>query len=279
MISTTPKSTPDSATPLRKVAKTAFFWGYINILRRLPNRYLGRVNRQRIVILLYHRVTNNLSDAVTVSVDQFEAQMRWLHHNCPVVCIDDLLDGRVSRQQSHPLIAVTFDDGYLDNYENAVPILNNYKIPATFFVSTGMIGSDNGFPHDLDKLGYALPNMSWDHLREMSDMGFQIGSHTVSHLNCATSPRDKVWEELVTSKTAITEQLGIRNVPFAYPFGGRDDIDEEAVALVKRAGYSSCFSAFGGYVGSEMNRYDIPRVGISSNFSLLAFRARLQGFR
>ena len=120
-----------------------------------------------------------------------------------------------------PLAAVTFDDGYLDNFENAIPILKELNLPATFFVSTGLIGTDKGLPHDLEKLGKAVPVMNWEQLAEMHTAGFEIGAHTVNHINCANIELEKVKEELQESKQTIELKLNTRKVAFAYPYGGK----------------------------------------------------------
>ncbi|MGI9305293.1 MAG: polysaccharide deacetylase family protein [Gammaproteobacteria bacterium] len=263
----------------RHAVKAGTLWGYSNLLRPLPRRYLGWMNRQRIVVLLYHRVNDELSDAVTVGVQQFDEQMEWVSKHCPLLDVTNLVRGPVARNTNRPLVAVTFDDGYLDNYENAVPILRRHSIPATFFVSTGMIGTNIGFAHDLDKLGYALPNMTWEQMRQMHDWGFTIGSHTVTHLNCAKRPIEEVRRELSESRDMLRKQLGLDEIVFAYPFGGETDITARVRELVKELGYVGCFSAHGGYIKGAVDPYDIPRVGISCNFTMAAFRARLEGFR
>ena len=265
-----------SFTP-RSVVKDGTLWSYINLVRPLPRRYLRWRKRQRVIVLLYHRVNEELRDAVTVSPRQFDEQMAWLSRHCPVVDIIDVVRGRVPRGTNRPVVAVTFDDGYLDNYENAVPILLRHGIPAAFFVSTGMINTNNGFAHDLDKLGYALPNMTWEQLRRMKDLEFTIGSHTVTHLNCAKSDIDAVRRELVESRDTLREELALDEIVFASPFGGQTDISQQALDLVKDVGYIGCLSAYGGHIAGDIDPYDVPRMAISYNFSMLAFRARLEG--
>lgn len=270
--------TTHAAARLRSIVKQVVLWAYINLVRPIPRRYLSGVNRQRIVVLLYHRVNDEQRDAVTVSIKQFEEQMAWIGRHCHVADINDIVRGTVPRDTARPVVVVTFDDGYADNYQNAVPILRRYAIPASFFVSTGMVGTDTGFHHDHEKLGYALSTLNWDQLRAMKAMGFTIGSHTVSHINCGSSDIDEVRRELIESRDTLREKLGLRDLIFAYPFGGREDMTVEVLEAVKQAGYMGSLSAYGGIVSAEIDAFDVPRNGISHGFSLLAFRARLEGF-
>ena len=262
---------------LRRCAKEAAFFGYTYLVRPIPRRVLGRANRQRVVVLLYHRVNDDLRDSVTVGVEQFDRQMAILERQYPVVSIEDIIEGKIPRNTSRPVIAVTFDDGYLDNYQNAVPVLLRHKIPAAFFVSTGKIGSEAGFEHDLNKLGRTLPNMGWDHVAHMKELGFTIGSHTVTHVNCAKDEAEKVRKEIIQSKRDLEERLGLDKVIFSYPFGKREDINPEMLNHVQEVGYVGCLSAYGGVNKKGIHRFNVLRMGIESNFTDLAFRSRLEG--
>jgi len=268
----------DGELQLKRVCKEAFFWAYVRIARSLAGSYLGWRNRQRVVVLMYHRVNDELRDSLTVGIEQFDRQMEWLRRHHEVVSIADIIHGSVPRNTSRPVIAVTFDDGYLDNYEHAVPVLLRHQVPAAFFVSTGMIGSGGGFPHDLKRLGKALPTMTWDQLRHMRDLGFVIGSHTVTHLDCGGAGLDSVRRELVESRDMLKRHLGLQEVFFAYPFGGRANMTPMALQMVKELGYAGCLSAYGGFIRGPIDPYNIVRPGIGANHTMLAFRAALEGF-
>ncbi len=263
---------------LRRLCKEIAFWSYVRIVRPLAARTLAWRNRQRVVVLLYHRVSDELRDSLTVGIEQFDRQMEWLSHHHQIVSIVDVIRGNVPRDATRPVIAVTFDDGYLDNYEHAVPILLRHRVPAAFFVSTGMIGTTSGFPHDLSRLGKALPTMTWDHLHQIRDLGFVIGSHTVTHLDCGSAGLDAVERELIESRDALKQNLGLDEVVFAYPFGARSNMNPAALQLVKKQGYAGCLSAYGGCARGAIDPYNIERPGIGSNHTMLAFRAALEGF-
>jgi peptidoglycan/xylan/chitin deacetylase (PgdA/CDA1 family)/folate-dependent phosphoribosylglycinamide formyltransferase PurN len=263
---------------VRRMATNVAHAAYIHGVRAVPRRISAARKVQRVVVLCYHRVNDDLRDSLTVGVEQFDDQMALLARLYPMVSMEDLVAETFERNASRPAVAVTFDDGYLDNWEMAVPILVRHRVPAAFFVSTAMIGTDLGFDHDRQRLGRTLPTMTWDHLMRMREMGFTIGSHTVSHINCARVDRDRLRNELVESRDTLRSRLGIESVVFAYPFGMPDDITPEGLAMVRELGYSGCVSAYGGANDGPIDPFAIRRIGVSCGSSKIGFRAALEGF-
>jgi peptidoglycan/xylan/chitin deacetylase (PgdA/CDA1 family) len=238
---------------------------------------VGLRGAPRITVLLYHRVTDDVRDNLTVGVAQFNRQMALLREHCQIVSIEDMLASPTIRASKRPLVAVTFDDGYLDNYEHAAPILERNGIPAAFFVSTGIVNSDNRFPHDIRRENPPIPVMTWEQLREMRARGFTIGSHSVYHIDCAAEPEARVKQELAQSRDDLARELGVREVMFAYPYGGRRHMTPERLELVKQAGYIACLSAYGGTNVREVDRFNILRRGIHWGFDDAAFLLECQG--
>ncbi len=97
----------------------------------------------RILTLLYHRVDSWEADpwGICVSIEKFEEQIRFLKNNFNIISSDDLIKQVTNHSITQQDICITFDDGYADNFTNAKPILDKYKCPATFFISTAFIGS------------------------------------------------------------------------------------------------------------------------------------------
>lgn len=259
---------------VRTTIKNAVF-GLYSTARSLTHAVAGTT---QVSILLYHRVNDELKDSVTVGVKQFEEQMKFVSTNYKVCTVDDIISRRV-RPSKRPVVALTFDDGYLDNYTNAAPILRRYGLPCAFFVSTGIIGTTRAFPHDREKLGRCIPAMSWDQVRELHQEGFTIGSHTVSHVNLAQVTDDVAHDELSTSRTALQDILKIKDVTIAYPYGKRSDITPSRLASIQELGYVACFSGCGGvnYMDS-LDRFDLKRMNVDFRFTLQALKARINGW-
>jgi len=223
-------------------------------------------------------VNDALRDNVTVGIERFDQHMAYLKRYWPVVPLRAVIRGEVEPVRRKPLVCVTFDDGYRDNYDYAAPILLKHRLPATFFVSTGKLTHQAPFDHDIQKNVIGLPNMSWDQVREMQSAGLDFGSHTVNHVNLAQVTLDEARYDLIESRETIRRELGHEEFLFAYPFGRRTDISAKALDLVRESAYLCCCSAYGGVNDQPMDMFNILRTGVNYNFSLPALRSRLSGW-
>lgn len=233
----------------------------------------------RITVLLYHRVSDEVRDNLTVGIEQFDRQMALVRKHCTPMTIQQVLASRVIPKSSRPLVAITFDDGYLDNYLHAAPILMRHGIPAAFFVSTGIVAAQGRFPHDEWRGNAPIPLMTWAQLRSMRDSGFTIGSHTVNHIDCAAETEETVREELRRSREHLEQELGLNECLFAYPYGGRKHMTPQRLELVRQAGYAGCLSAYGGTNIGTVDRFNVLRLGIHWEYTDRAFLFECQGLR
>jgi peptidoglycan/xylan/chitin deacetylase (PgdA/CDA1 family) len=113
--------------------------------------------------------------------------------------------------------------------------------------------------------------MNWAQLRKMREWGFTIGSHSVSHIDCAAEAEEAVRAELKQSKEDLQSNLGLDEVLFAYPYGGRGNMTPNRLDLVKEAGYAGCLSAYGGINVGQVDRFNVLRRGIHWEFADNAF--------
>ena len=149
-------------------------------------------------------------------------------------------------------VALSFDDGFLDNYTNAFPVLKRLSLPATFFVSTGFIDGSGDAEAEARFCAERFrtrwtPAMSWDHLKGMVDAGYSIGSHGVAHGRLSQLTEAELKEEVEASKRRIEEVLVVPCRYLAYPFGRWSDVDGPALEAVRCAEYEACFSAVRGF--------------------------------
>ena len=216
-------------------------------------------------VLNYHQINDKDENALTVHVDQFEAQMAYLAENgyhaiTPAQMLDAWENG--TELPDKPVI-ITFDDGYVDNYKNAYPILKKYGLKGTIFAVTDYLGT--------------YPNyFTWAQAKEMQDSGvMEIESHTLSHMELTTAgSEEELRHQLVDSKKALDWHLG-KDVRFiAYPCGS---YNEEIERIAHEAGYRAAFTVHYGLADPEENREIMDRVPIfgSNNHTLLRFKLRL----
>lgn len=262
----------------KSAVKQLIFIGYARAIMPLINYWHGRVGKQRIIILLYHRVSDQFRDHVTIGIERFDQHMAYIAANFETVSLKQIVEGTVPRNTSKPVIAVSFDDGYLDNFENAAPILLKHQVPCTFFVSTEKIRNNQPFDHDLRALGFGLENMTWAQARQMHHWGLHFGSHTQNHVNLAAIDDELALRELQGSLNDIRNELSQEQVFIAYPYGRKKHITTARVAMIQQLGYAACFSAYGGLNSKEMNPFDIKRTGINWAFDLTTLHARLRGW-
>lgn len=124
----------------------------------------------------------------------------------------------VKRGCGAKLVALTFDDGYADNFELGLPVLDAARVPGTVYVVTGDIGKTNViWPEAGDKVSSQL--MTWDQLKQLEKKGWEIGSHAADHVHLARRPKDEQRVFIHSSWQDFERELGHPPYSFAYPYG------------------------------------------------------------
>lgn len=202
-------------------------------------------------ILLYHHISDTIDTQYNVHPDQFAEQMKWLHdHGYSTITVADV--SRLIREggelPERPVV-LTFDDGYLDVFKNAFPIMQQYGYVGTFFI----IGETVDVPQ----------NLSTKNLKKLINNGWEIGSHSMSHIDLNQGNN---WEfEIIGSKNLLEEKLGVSIVTFAYPYGLAD---AAVIRYTIDAGYTSAVG-LGSNVTHNMNTlYFLNRKEVKSWYGL-----------
>jgi peptidoglycan/xylan/chitin deacetylase (PgdA/CDA1 family) len=211
------------------------------------------------LIICYHCIRDEGNPHLRpAKIADFEKQMQYLSKVYNPISLEKMAQ-HIQNGTSLPskAIAVTFDDGYQDNYENAYPILKKYNIPATFFLTTGFIGTgeipawDKGY-----YTGEKALMLSWEQVREMSDNGISFGSHTLTHPFLTRIPHKHAQREISLSKDIIEQKIGKPVTTFAYPSG---NFDADIKGIVKGAGYSAAVSTIPGHNSMNDDVYVLKR--------------------
>lgn len=138
----------------------------------------------------------------------------------------------------HSLV-LTFDDGYRSVYTEGLPVLQEYGMTATVFVTVGEPGEASARDRLPSLFGREM--LAWDEIREMSRAGIAIGAHSLTHPDISRLPADRLEAEVCHSRTIIEERLGSAVPGFAYPYGR---YDQRSYALVRRHFDFACSDIF-----------------------------------
>lgn len=221
----------------------------------------------RLPVLMYHSIdyTDKVNDKITISPEAFARQMRYLHQGRYNVIPLSKAVWYIKNKMRPPArtVAITFDDGYENNYKYAYPVLKQYRIPATIFVVTGLVGKE-GF-------------MGWPQIKEISDSGIiDIGSHTASHSWLTGLDDGSLKAELEDSKRILESHIG-KPVDFlCYPMGGFNEHIKEAA---RAAGYVAAFATKPTKIKALYDIYEIKRVRISPTANnMFVFYLKLSGY-
>jgi peptidoglycan/xylan/chitin deacetylase (PgdA/CDA1 family) len=213
----------------------------------------GLAGRGMPMVLMYHSVQPYTEDPylVTVRPARFEQQMRWLsRRGLRGVSIAELLAARAAGA-GKGLVGLTFDDGYADFGEYALPVLRRYEFTATVFVIAGRLGGDNVW----DPAGPRKPLLDADQVAGLAEAGVEIGSHGLRHVSLPAA-HGALADETGGSRRIVQDVTGQPAAGFCYPYG---HLDSEVVGAVRDAGYDyGCAIWPSAYTG----RHALPRTYI-----------------
>ncbi|HEX6105910.1 MAG TPA: polysaccharide deacetylase family protein [Gemmatimonadales bacterium] len=197
------------------------------------------------VVLMYHAIgrPGERPGCYIVPIERFRRQLQWLTRlRYRVIGLEELLAYRRDFRPPPPRsVVITFDDGYADNAELALPELRARGFKATFFLVSGCLGGRNSWDSAGELAG--RPMLSWDQARSLLASEMEIGAHTRSHPALPELPENALGEEVGGSRRDLEAGLGREVRTFAYPFGR---VSGPVTAAVAAAGYeAACCSRSG----------------------------------
>lgn len=240
-----------SGSAVRKAAKAAV----------LPAGAMSRRRPGDLVILLYHRVGAGEGE-ISLSPQAFARQLAHLAEHERVLSLDAALRG-----DSGGGVVVSFDDGYCDFAEHAVPLLDRYRIPAVLYLTTGLVAGEAGRG--------GSEALTWAQLRDAVASGLvTVGAHTHAHADLSRASEHDAERELRRSKELIEDRLGVPCHHFAYPWAiGSPQAD----SAVRRLFESAAWDAWRTNRRDRTDRYRLGRTPVLRSDGGLFFRAKLNG--
>ena len=232
-------------------------------------------------IIMYHMITNQLpqtkKSGLRVSPEMFESHLQYFtDNNWKFIKMSQIYDYK----DSEKVVAITFDDGYLDNYINAFPLLKKYNACATLYLVIDRHDNDWSIKKNIKHNTGALVKegkLSDTQIHEMihSDI-FELGGHTISHPYLPNLSNREKEREINDCKEMLEDIFRTKVSSFAYPFGiySKADVD-----IVKKSKYESSVTTNEG-VANNNDSFELKRIKASGKDSLYLFKLRvMKGFR
>ncbi|MDF2658117.1 MAG: polysaccharide deacetylase family protein [Paenibacillus sp.] len=215
-----------------------------------------------IPVLNYHSIDVNPDNNAVLDPKKLDEQMAHLanegYKTLTLREFIDIWDGK--REAPDKAVLLTFDDGYTDNYTNAMPILKKYDFRATIFVSVGMTGQDGYFA-------------DWDQIRAMRDAGWDIQPHGATHpyLNKLSAEEQEL--EIAESIKQLKEHTGVDTLAFCYPYGNRN---ATTLKLLEKHGVRFAFTIDQGRTEPSQSPLELKRIFIGGKESMATFLKKLK---
>lgn len=220
------------------------------------------------VVLQYHHVSDTTPKSTSVTPEQFKQHLDYLANDSTisVVPLSVLLENNTNSKTNNGdqrdnkiQVAITFDDGYTNIFENARPLLKEYGFPYAIFVNPGAIDSGKAYA------------MTWDQLRLLGEEGVEFGNHTTnhSHLTTAYGYQEKskrlqiIQQDIELAESRLTKELGQNHHWLAYPYG---EFSLEIQQLVRAMNFIG-FGQHSGPIGSSSNYTRLPRFPVSGFYA------------
>jgi peptidoglycan/xylan/chitin deacetylase (PgdA/CDA1 family)/folate-dependent phosphoribosylglycinamide formyltransferase PurN len=265
----------DLLTILRNLYLLLVYYCGIYSLVRQYHRLRGR---SRAAIYLYHRVNDYSKDILSVDTTTFAAQLVAIHRRYPVSPTYRIVECIRNGKPLQPTtIAIHFDDCYRGILTNGAPIMKALGIKGCAFINSGFVDTDRSFAHDVAKYPFHYEMLRSSDIQAWSNLGFEVGAHTVNHVDLGRCTVEAANSEIVECGQALQKIIGKPTDLFSFPFGRLDNIRSETKQAISAAGYVALFSSHGGFIGPRTDPYDIPRMGSSCESSPVYCLLEIEG--
>lgn len=226
-------------------------------------------------ILTYHQIRalpphSDVLRGLSVDPRAFRRQMRMLK----ALGYRGVSVAELQRRQSQPnrpkLFAITFDDGFLNVFDHALPLLDDLGFTATCYFVSGKLGGRNDWDRGLATSESAL--MDRGAMREWLAHGHEVGAHSVDHVALSDLPASTAWRQISDSKAQLEEATGHAVVSFCYPYGA---LNGNVKQLVVDAGFHNATTTVPGRVHAHTDPFLLPRIVVPGGRGIVHFLTRL----
>ncbi|MDO4690129.1 MAG: polysaccharide deacetylase family protein [Fusobacterium sp.] len=252
-----------------------------NIVDKIEKKYFSlyvQKRRWEVPILMYHRVINSSENegvhGTYIYENSFREHMKYLKDNNyePITFKDfEKISWRKRFDLNKKYIIITFDDGYVDNFDLAFPILKEFNFKATIFLMAESTYNEWDVEASNEK---KFPLMTKEMILEMQEYGIEFGAHTFNHPKINKISEKEIEQQVICCKKILEEKIGQNIISFAYPYG---ILNEYAKKMAKKAGYIFALATDSGSVCISDDFYQIRRIAIFPNTNLRSFKRKVKG--
>lgn len=222
----------------------------------------------RVPVLMYHEIADSAetSSRLAVSPDVFADQVAYLRDEGFTAVTAGELAAILAGGGELPArpVVLTFDDGYGDFYDHALPLLKQHGLTGTVFQTTGWVGLE----------GTEKRMLNWRELAEIAAAGIEIGAHTCRHPQLDQLPDKLLRDELYTSKSLLEDHLGMAVPGLAYPYGYSN---AKVRQVAREFGYTYGYTVGNALTTSAAGSFTIPRVTVQRTTTMDSFRKMVNG--
>ena len=235
-----------------------------------------KIQGTEIKVLMYHRLVESPLPVNTkwhyVTVDNFKKQVQLIDRMgyTPITFYDYKLFLNDELTLPKKPIIITFDDGYLDTFNYAIPVLREYNMSAVIFV----MGNRHLKRAHWDELNEddECPLMNDEQIRIAKSIGFEIGAHSMNHLKLSGMTDERIYNEIYQSKLEIEKVLGEPIHTFCYPYG---IVNENVRQIASEAGFTFGCGVYSGPLFFGNDLLDIRRLAVNQKTGTIQFLMRL----
>ncbi len=244
---------------IRSFGKNILFFLLYTLFPRLKNKAS---------ILMYHSVGRS-DHFFTVTPENFEQQIKYLvQGGFEIIPLGVLVQRMSSGEPIGGAVAITFDDGYKDNYEIVFPIIKKYAVPITIFLATDMLGGEMRL-----KSQAPIPMMGEPQVREMQRSSLvSFSPHSKTHRSFGTLSLSEIQNEIDGSRTALSLLTGTVPTLFSFP---RGHYTSEALSYLRDSGWDGAVTVREGLVSRKDNQFLLKRNSIDSTTTFIQFKAKV----
>jgi len=224
---------------------------------------------KNIPVLMYHSISNS-SFKLSVDINSFSRQMSFMHKlGYKGICLKN-----INEENEKKKFVITFDDGYKDIFQNAMPILEKFNFKATCFFVPNQIGKYNSWDSDFNKTEKVFL-MDKNQINEWHSRGQEVASHTLDHEDLTRLNFDEKKDQILGPIDFFKKEFEIDIKSFSYPYGKYDD---DSVKIAKKHYKFAVTTKRSRYKENLFDKLLIPRVPINSNTSSFKFLLKILTF-